>query len=42
MFGTVGIADLAIKCIIGDLPDERETLQTLYVTVEYRYDLSGV
>lgn len=34
MIGTVALKDLHIECIIGVLPEERDTPQTLFVDVE--------
>lgn len=42
MLATIGIEDLKIECIIGDLPQERETAQQLLVTVAFDHDVSAV
>lgn len=34
MMGKIGIKDHRIECIIGDLPQERSSSQTIYVDVE--------
>ena len=37
----VAIDDLAIECVIGDDPDERERAQTVFVSVELETDFSA-
>jgi FolB domain-containing protein len=38
--GIFTIQDLRIQCIIGTLEHERETIQELWVTLQYRVDVS--
>lgn len=41
MLGTIGFKRLKINCIIGELPDERESPQTIEVSLKVVYDFSA-
>ena len=41
MIGTIAVEHLEIECIVGILPDERVTPQTLFVDIELDYDFAA-
>lgn len=40
MLGTIGFENLKIECVIGDLPEERERKQVIYVSLKVKHDFS--
>lgn len=40
MQGTIGFENLRIECVIGDLPEEREKEQSIFVSLKVKCDFS--
>lgn len=40
MLGTVGFENLKVECVIGDLPEEREKEQSIFVSLRVKCDFS--
>ena len=41
MLGTIGFENLHIECIIGELPEERDRIQSIFVSLKVDCDFSA-